>query len=338
MATNKNAQLRYQILDKCFRNSGKRYFIEDLIAECDNVLMEIDPNSKGISRRQIFDDINFMESAEGWSVELLRQKEGRRVYYQYADSSFSINNMPLNETDISRLLVSINTISQFKGMPQFEWMQDLLPKLTIGDSSKLSDVIMEFDNNQDLRGLEYVGIIYNAILYKKVLQIEYLQAFESKMCLIIHPYYLKQYNNRWFLFGYNPSVHKYDWNLSLDRIISISEVNETYSPNIQIDWNDYFDDLIGVTKPEGEKAVEVILHFYGKTGHYISSKPIHGYQKHRWIDSETLEVRLNLVVNYELEHFILSYADSVKVIQPQFLINKIEERLHNGYKQYFIEK
>ena len=37
--------------------------------------------------------------------------------------------------------------------------------------------------------------------------------------VIIHPYYLKQYNNRWFLFGYNPEKRKSDWNLALDRII-----------------------------------------------------------------------------------------------------------------------
>lgn len=332
MATNKNAQMRYQILDKCFRNSGRRYFIQDLIDECNKVLQEVDSESKGISRRQIFDDIAFMESAEGWSIDLLREKQGRRVYYRYADVSFSINNMPLDETEISRLLASLQTISQFKGMPQFEWVYGLLPKLSKGSLSTYPDTIMEFDSNQDLTGIEYIGIIYNATLYKKVLQIDYLQSFETKMQLTIHPYYLKQYNNRWFLFGYNPNHDKYDWNLPLDRILNISETNDSYNSNTQIDWNEYFDDIIGVTKPEGSKPEKIILHFYGKTGHYISSKPIHGYQKHRWIDSGTLEVNLNLIVNYELERFILSYADSVKVIQPLSLAEKIKERITNAYE------
>jgi hypothetical protein len=332
MATNKNAQMRYQILDKCFRNSGRRYFIQDLIDECNKVLKEVDSESKGISRRQIFDDIAFMESAEGWSIDLLREKQGRRVYYRYADVSFSINNMPLDETEISRLLASLQTISQFKGMPQFEWVYGLLPKLTKGSLSPYPDTIMEFDSNQDLTGIEYIGIIYNAILYKKVLQIDYLQSFETKIRLTIHPYYLKQYNNRWFLFGYNLDYDKYDWNLPLDRILDISETNDSYNSNTKIDWNEYFDDIIGVTKPERSKPEKIILHFYGKTGHYISSKPIHGYQKHRWIDSGTLEVNLNLIVNYELERFILSYADSVKVIQPFSLAEKIKERIKRAYE------
>ena len=122
MATNKNALLRYKVLDKCFRNLGKRYFIEDLISECDNVLLEIDPESNGISRRQIFDDVAFMESKEGWEIELSRLKDGKRVYYRYSDTSFSINNMPLNEVEINHLKDAMNILSQFKGMPQFEWV------------------------------------------------------------------------------------------------------------------------------------------------------------------------------------------------------------------------
>jgi len=31
MATNRNAIIRYQALDKCFHNRGRKYFIDDLI-------------------------------------------------------------------------------------------------------------------------------------------------------------------------------------------------------------------------------------------------------------------------------------------------------------------
>ena len=72
MATNKHALVRYKVLDNCFRNVGKKYFIDDLIFECDKVLLEMDSNSNGISRRQILDDISFMESDQGWSIELDR--------------------------------------------------------------------------------------------------------------------------------------------------------------------------------------------------------------------------------------------------------------------------
>ena len=96
MAITKNALIRYKVLDKCFRNSGRRYFIDDLIQECNNVLLELDPGSDGISLRTIRDDIAFMKSPEGWDIELENLKEGKKMYYRYSDASYSINNMPLN--------------------------------------------------------------------------------------------------------------------------------------------------------------------------------------------------------------------------------------------------
>jgi predicted DNA-binding transcriptional regulator YafY len=336
MATNKNALLRYKVLDKCFRNPGKRYFIEDLISECDDVLLEIDPESNGISRRQIFDDVAFMESKEGWEIELDRLKDGKRVYYRYSDTSFSINNMPLNEVEINHLKDAMNILSQFKGMPQFEWVNELVPKLQQGIvTDDASATIIEFDSNQYLKGIEHLGHLHNAIYYKKILTISY-QPFENDapFDVVIHPYFLKQYNNRWFLFGYNPEKEKYDWNLAIDRIISLTETKGKYLKNNNIDWQEYFEDIIGVTKPIDAETEKVVLHFTGKTGNYMETKPLHGSQKSNWIDTNTLEVTLDVIINYELERLVLSYADNASVIEPLSLQKAIKTRLKNALKQY----
>ena len=336
MATNKNAFMRYKILDQCFRNPGRRFFIDDLIEECNKVLLDISPDSSGISRRQIFDDIAFMEGSEGWSIDLERLKDGKKVFYRYVDTLFSIINMPLNEIEINQLKSAIDILSQFKGMPQFEWVHELLPKLQQGIYKQTeSKNIIEFDNNQYLKGIEHIGTLYHAIYYKKVLDIKY-QSFDilEPYRLIIHPGYLKQYNNRWFLFGFNPDKEKHDWNLALDRIIEIKETNDKYNDNSSIDWEEYFEDMIGVTKNLGEDTENITLIFYGKTAKYIESKPIHGSQKSRWLNENELEIRLKLIINYELEHFILSYADSVKVIQPLSLIEKIRLRISHANNLY----
>jgi predicted DNA-binding transcriptional regulator YafY len=328
MATNKNALIRYKVLDNCFRNPGRRYFMDDLIAECESVLLEIDPKSNGISKRQIFEDIAFMASAEGWSIELAKYRDGKRIYYRYSDMTFSINNMPLNEVEISQLKSAISILSQFKGMPQFEWVSELLLKLRAGmQGDEVNEVIMEFESNEFVKGIEYIGPIYNAILYKKALDISY-QPFEldSPYNLTLHPYYLKQYNNRWFLFGYNPENEKYDWNLALDRIKEVKETSTKFIANTKIDWSEYFEDIIGVTKPVGGVLEDIKLVFSGKTAKYIDSKPLHGSQKPKWIDNDTLEVNLNLILNYEFERLVLSYADSVKVLQPKHFAKTIIER------------
>lgn len=336
MAINKNALMRYKILDNCFRNPGRNYFIEDLINECNKVFEEINPAFNGISRRQIFQDIAFMESAEGWNIIVIRRREGKRVYYRYEDLSFSINNMPLNEVEINHLKEVVDVLSSFKGMPQFAWLDELVPKLRQGiDVTNMQKSFMEFDSNQYLKGIEYLGVLYDAIFYKKVLRIVY-QPFEmaSPYELLLHPYYLKQYNNRWFLFGYNPFTDKYDWNLALDRIIKIIEIRDRYHENSEIDWSEYFEDIIGVTKPEGSNLEKITLHFKGKSGKYIETKPVHGSQKSKWLSDDLLEINLNLIINYEFESLIISYGEDAQVIQPAFLKEKIFQRLKKACLQY----
>jgi predicted DNA-binding transcriptional regulator YafY len=277
-----------------------------------------------------------MESAEGWSIELERHNDGKKVYYRYADLSFSINKMPLNEIEIKQLKDTIDLLSQFKGMPQFEWMNELIPKLKQGmASNKLTGTVMEFESNEFLKGIELLGPLYNAIFYKKVLKVSY-QTFENDtpFDVMIHPYFLKQYNNRWFLFGYNPEKEKYDWNLAIDRMISFKEVQSHFLENTVIDWNEYFDDIIGVTKPAEAEVEKVVLQFTGLTAKYIETKPIHGSQKPKWLDKNTLEIRLKIILNYEFERFVLSYADNVKVIEPVKLRNTVTFRLKNALKYY----
>ena len=328
--------IRYKILDNCFRNPGRRYFINDLITECEFALIEREPDSRGISRRQIYEDIAFMESSDGWAIDLLKHRDGKKVYYRYKNPSFSINNMPLNDMEINQLKSAINILSHFKGMPQFEWVNELVPKLKQGISSaETLDTIIDFDKNQYLKGIEQLGTLYNAIYYKKVLSISY-QPFENKepFEMSIHPYFLKQYNNRWFLFGYNPIKGKYDWNLAIDRIVSIRESQDKYILNNSIDWPEYFEDIVGVTKPDGVDVERVVLHFYGRTGKYMETKPLHGSQKAKWLDENTLEVSLLLIINYEFERLILSYADSVAVILPTKLAKEIQNRMRTALQFY----
>ncbi len=336
MSANKNPLIRYKVLDRCFRNPGRRYFIQDLIDECNKVLLEIDPDSKGISRRQIFDDLSFMASSEGWEIELARYRDGKKVFYRYEDLSFSINNMPLNEVEIQNLKESIDILSQFKGMPQFEWISEVIPKLQKGTSINESNQSwMEFESNEFLKGKDHLGPIVNALRYKNPLDIAY-QPFANAepYSITLHPYFLKQYNGRWFLFGLNPATKSFAWNLALDRIVDIEEISIPFIENSEIDWNDYFEDIIGVTKPDKVNTEIINLQFYGKTGHYIETKPLHGSQKSNWLDKETLEVRLEVIPNYELERLILSYGESVKVFGPNSFKKVLQERIKASLNHY----
>ena len=335
MATNKHAIIRYQTLDKCFRNPGRKYYLEDLIEACNNSIYEFTGSDIGIKKRQIFEDIKFMESPQGWNIPLEHYREGHKVYYHYSDTSFSINNQPLNETEENQLKEALLTLSRFKGMPQFEWVDEISARLDSGlGLSHSTDKIIEFEQNNYLTGLEHITPLYNSILYKKAIKIEYKSFNQvTPQSIVFHPYYLKQYNNRWYVFGQN-DVSKYIMNLALDRITTIQDSNINFIPNKSIDFNEYFEDIIGVTLNNEGAIQNIILQVSNLLFPYIQTKPIHGSQKVKEQGLTHTLVSLNLIPNYELESLILSYGEGMEVLHPKSLRDKIKRRielLNNNY-------
>lgn len=102
-----------------------------------------------------------MESPHGWNIPLEHIRDGHKVYYRYSDISYSINNQPLNETEENQLKEALLTLSRFKGMPQFEWVDEITAKLYAGlGLSGNQQKIIEFEQNLYLKGLEFVTAIY----------------------------------------------------------------------------------------------------------------------------------------------------------------------------------
>ena len=337
MAVTKKPLTRYKILDSCFRNAFKKYTKESLLEKVNDALFEItDDYSQCIKLRQLQDDIAFMKSEEGWSIELEESFEGRKRIYRYSDVNFSINNSPLNEVEMDEIKSAIQILSQFEGMHQFEGIQEIIAKLNYGLKDRTSTTpLIGFDSNQDLKGIENFSFLYNAVQKCLPLEITYKDfRAEESSTYILHPYYLKQYNNRWFLFGLHQANEKADWNVAIDRIVSVKLSNDKFIENKNLNWQDYFSDFIGVTKTADAELENVVLHFSELTGKYMENKSIHETQKHKWIDENTFEVKIKVIINYELERLILSYCDSVKVIQPQHLQEKIKMRLSKARNSY----
>lgn len=334
MSVNKNALIRYQVLDRCFRNSGRMYFWEDLLDECNLALIDLDPTSEGIQRRQLFDDIRFMESEAGWAIPLSRIRHGRKVYYRYEDLSFSISNQPLNASEAEQIKSALQIFSRFSGAPQFEWVNEMIPKLEskFGLIDRKSEII-SFESNIDLKGLHFLTPLFNAITNERVLLIKYKDFKSSEPYEItFHPYYLKQYNNRWFVFGLNAHNHVPNWNLALDRIESLSETAQKYKQS-KTDWEEYFFDMVGVTRSESGTQQEIVLKFSPEVAPYIITKPIHPSQKHK-NDPTGLEVKIKVIPNFELEKLVLAFAEQVKVVSPKDFRERISQRIKSASSLY----
>lgn len=337
MAVTKKPLVRYKILDSCFKNPYKNFTIDVLLTTVNEKLIALfDDANHCIKLRQLQDDIAFMKSSEGWEIELAELFDGKKKIYRYEDLNFSINNAPLNEIELNQFQSAIQVLSQFEGMPQFDGIQEIIAKLkTDFKTITYEKPFIGFDNNQDLKGLEHFSELYLAVQNKTVLEITYKDfKFENSYSFIFHPYYLKQYNNRWFIFGLHQESQKWDWSVAIDRIISINPSHDIFITNNEIDWNDYFSDIIGVSRNENSEIEKVVLHFDQLTGKYMENKPIHETQIHKWINDNTLELKINVIINYELERLILSYGENVQVIQPLSLKEKIKFRLGKATENY----
>ena len=63
---------------------------------------------------------------------------------------------------------------------------------------------------------------------------------------------------------------------------------------------------------------------------YIRTRKIHESQELVGIDGDWAELRLNVIVNYELEQELLQYGEKVMVVSPQELRERMKERLEKA--------
>jgi predicted DNA-binding transcriptional regulator YafY len=334
MSITKNAIIRYHALDKCFSNFGRKFSNEDLLQACNDALYDYDFTNEGIKKRQLFEDIKFMESSQGWEIPLQRNKEGRKVFYRYESKDFSITKQPINDFEVEKLKSALLVLSRFKGMPQFEWVNELILKLqqafNINSSKK---EIISFDANEYLKNIHFIGDLFNAILYQKVLKLEY-QKFdhETSKTFEFHPYYLKQYNNRWFIIGRFPKYENLT-HFALDRIVQFEEIDAKYITSL-VNFDEYFEDIIGISKPKNATIEKVLLLATNDLKPYLITKPIHGSQKRISENENGYLLSIDVYINFELENLILSYGETLKVVEPKSLQETIKNRLLKNVANY----
>jgi predicted DNA-binding transcriptional regulator YafY len=335
MPVNRNALLRYQVIDKCLCNKGRKWTWKDILKEINNELENemIDP----IGKTTFFKDILDIEQVYKTTIEKFYGDTKKIIYYRYEDPEFSIRKQPMHEHEIAQFKASIQTLSRFKGLPQFEWLNEMIPmfETKLGLRGSKEENIISFDTNEDYTGLEFITPLFHAISNKRVLTVIY-QDFKSPVQyeLEFHPYHLKQYNSRWFVFGNDPyKTHLKISNLALDRIKSISEKEAPYKTS-DINWEEYFTDIIGVTRNNGEAEEIRILIKDEEQAAYIETKPLHQSQKRIKKTELGYETSIKAVPNYELKKLLLSFGERIEVLAPASLrseVSLVTEKLFSYY-------
>ena len=328
MPVDKQVLLRYQVLNKCFRNRYREYTIDDLVNECNKALRRMD--KPDVSKRTIQNDINILEADYGIELDETL-KQGKKRLYRYVDTNYSIPLFRINDEERHKLQDAIRVLENFEGDPMYDWARTLLMQIEGGLFTDESTPVVSFQSNPDLKGLNLFGQLLQAIIRKRVLKIEYAPFGKDSYSERIYPYHLKQFNDRWYLIaqavGYDSLGH-----YALDRIEGFEEISMPYKES-DVDFEEYFDDVIGVTVPENDSE-DVVLRISKPRFEYIRTKPLHLSQ--RLVEENYIfaVIKINVKINKELEALILSFGSDMEILSPDYFRAKMAEKIKVMNQKY----
>ena len=332
MPAGKNASYRYRLIDNALRNTGRRWNYIDLIQHVSEKLAEEFDIIKGISQRQFDDDLRIMrkDPPQGYGAPIVR--EGGEIYYE--DPKFSINDNPLNDTDVEVLNEVLRLIKPFQSLPQLRELETIVGKVQGTISQSTGEQIIELEHNPNAKGLIHLEKLYPLIKDGREIQVNY-QPFNwfEPIIQLLHPYLIKEYNNRWFLLGWLPEDKRFTV-LGLDRIISYKETSGQVNKTKKKDMLKLQKQIIGVSVAEGKSLVELKIWVNAAQVPYIVTKPLHSSQKLVAEQPDGCIFSLQLIPNFELEQSILAYGERVKVLEPIELQDKILSRLKDAVQLY----
>lgn len=336
MPANKNALIRYKTIDNCLRNKYRRWTLEDLVDACSDALYDLEGIRKGVSVRTVQGDIQMMRSDKlGYNapIEVYDHK-----YYRYSDEDYSITNMPMSQNDYDVMQEAVDMLRQLQDFDQFSEMSDIVSRLQdkLAITQNNRKPVIHFDTVPNLKGLKLLNPLYNYIAHKQTLRIMY-QSFSARKPqeYILCPYLLKEFRNRWFLFG-SKATDLVLFNLALDRIVSFEPVDIPFRENPDFDPEHFFDDVIGVSKNVGNKPRTIRFWASREQSRYIQTKPVHPSQrlisKSKEDGSSIFEI--DVVINFEMYSVFMSYGPGVKILSPRNVVSYMREKMREAAAMY----
>lgn len=338
MPLNRATLIRISTIDRCLQNHYRRWTIHDLIEACTDALAEFEGRSTPVSRRTFQNDLALMRSDRlGYNAPIVVREN---KYYEYEDPDYSITHLPLNDEGLDALNSALDILRQLQGFPQLASSIDIISKLNeqISRHTGSSAPAIDMEYVPGYKGTEFIGAIYDAVKKQQTIRIEY-QSFKARQAftVVVYPYLLKEYRNRWFLIGENACNRSPQVNIfALDRIHSVSPATEyPFKRCVDFDPQHYFDDTIGVTRLINDKPRRVVIKIDRQQAPYVESKPFHKSQKVelRFRDG-SIQISLKVVINNELERLILGYGGHAEVVAPPEFRTRVAESVRIAASHY----
>lgn len=341
---------RYKILDELLGSRYHNYSIEDLTEEVNIRLAEMYPDSNSIVRRTIEKDIHYLEYEGPFLVDIERysvpsySKEKQKSYIKhclrYSQPSFSIFKKDMTDDEKYLLREALSMIGKFDGLPNLDSLEGLRLSLGLRQNER---GIISFTKNP-LENSNILAELFTTISQRQVVAIHYhkFNNSEHTQSVNIHPYLLKEYNRRWYVFG-AAEVGGKILGYSIDRVEPLpSHKYIEYDGDI----NEIFEDIIGVTLNEDFPLHQIYFWVSDNSKDYVATKPIHESQrnisgqkedefrnKYKKLQGGRF-FRIDCKYNYELERELSSFGKDLLVLEPHEIQDKVRQRIRLMNEEY----
>lgn len=331
MPANKNAVIRYKFLDVFLSDRHHQYSMDEITEKMNERLEDL--GYTPIVKRTLEKDLAFLKERP-FCAPIEKYKSGGKICVRYAKSTYSIFHYELSKEEKTILHELINALGQFNGIPDFKWLEAVHTCLGL-ERRKL---VLSFSQLSCLGENRLMTGLYESILNKKVLNVKFKgDAPECAEGHVIHPYLLKEYNGRWFLFGYYKSKGQMT-TVPIDCIESFEHLKDEVYEGYQGDVDDFFNPRI---EPESfnDRKPEEIVFWAGDaiTNHIKSQSVCRGMQVDAGQEAELRKkyvipegggiFRFYSIQNEELMREFVRHFDALLIIKPEKLSSQMRERV-----------
>lgn len=326
MPSNKSYIGRVRVINRCLYNSKRYYTLQELT---DRINERLDCDVK---ERTVEKDIKDMR-AEGAPII---NKPG--TGYIYDPPAYNHFELKLQPAQLEKIKLAASLLQQIPGLDVHEELNQIFEDLQIDMDIDESQFI-QFDSQPNYEGARYMVDILEAIKGKTVVSFDYQPfQYDAPLNLQVHPYLLKEFNNRWYLIGLQESKREQKQfelqQFALDRIKSkVKAEGGIPFYQYEFDASSLYQNIYGMSTPKNGKVEKVVLRFSEKKYPYIATKPLHHTQQQNGSDF-TFEYQL--IPNLELEGLILSFGGDVEVVEPVELRNRIKKIISETGNKYLL--
>lgn len=299
-----------------------------------------DAGFKEVTKRCIETDIDDLQDSP-FRAPIEEYHANGKICLRY-ERGFSIFKEEMSREERYLLREVLNTIGQFDGLDNFEW----LDKFKLGLDIEERNQIISFSNNPYLQNSNLLGTLFDMISNEVVIRLSYHTFTDATVRSIdFHPYLLKQYNDRWFLLGAADSDKKI-LTFALDRIDDVEPQPEKKYEECSEYLYERFEDIVGVTLYEDRPLEHILCWVSDSSKGYVDTKPIHGsYTPIKGEREQQMRTKypqleggrfftLDCIPNYELIRELCSYGKGLIVLEPSSIQDEIYKRICEMNEKY----